>query len=106
MRKRRKLTQEFKRQTVTRIVDQSLSVSDVARDLDGGANLLRKWKQRLETKGDQAFPENGKLSPEQDELRRLRKEYRPLKRERDLLKKRRPSLPRKIDDVSLRGGSS
>ena len=72
---------------MTRIVDQGLSVWEVARDLNGGANLLGKWKQRLETKGDQGFPGNGKLSPEQDELSRLREEYRLLKRERELSKK-------------------
>ena len=77
---------------MTRIVDQDLSVSEVAGYLEVSANLLRKWKQRLETEGDQAFPGNGKLSPEQDELRRLREEYRPLEGERDLLKKRRPYL--------------
>ena len=42
MRNRRKLTQEFKRQVVTRIADQGLSVSEGAHDLEVGANLLRK----------------------------------------------------------------
>ena len=87
MRKRRKFTQEFKRQAVAMIVDQGLSVSEVARDLDVGVNLLRKWKQQLEAEGDQAFPGNGQLSPEQEELRRLREENRQLKMERDILKK-------------------
>ena len=90
MRKRRKFTQEFKRQAVTMIVDQGLSVSEVARDLDLGVNLLRKWKQPLEAEGDQAFLGNGKLGPEQEELRRLREEVRQLKRERDILKKVAP----------------
>lgn len=90
MRKRRKFTQEFKRQAVAMIVDQGLSVSEVARDLDVGVNLLRKWKQQLEAEADQAFPGNGKLSPEQEELRRLREEVRQLKRERDILKKVAP----------------
>ena len=87
MRKRRKFTQEFKRQAVAMIVDQGLSVSEVARDLDVGVNLLRKWKHQLESEGDQAFPGNGQLSPEQEELRRLREEVRQLKMERDILKK-------------------
>ena len=66
------------------IVDQSLNVSEVARDLDVSENLLRKWKQHLETEGDQAIAGNGKSSPEQDELYRLRKKNRPLKMERDI----------------------
>ena len=85
MRKQRKFTQEFKRQAVTRTINRDLSVLEVTRHLDIGANLLRKWKQSLETEGGQAFPGNGRLSPEQDELRRLREEYRPLKRQRNLL---------------------
>lgn len=87
MRKRRKFTEEFKRQAVAMIVDQGLSVTDVSRDLDVGVSLLRKWKQQVEAEGEQAFPGNGKLSPEQEELRRLREENRQLKMERDILKK-------------------
>lgn len=87
MRTRRKFTQEFKRQAVAMIVDQGLSVSEVARDLDVGVNLLRKWKHQLEAEGDRAFPGNGQLSPEQEELRQLREEVRQLKMERDILKK-------------------
>lgn len=87
MRKRRKFTEEFKRQAVAMIVDQGLSVTEVSRDLDVGVSLLRKWKQQVEAEGEQAFPGNGKLSPEQEELRRLREENRQLKMERDILKK-------------------
>lgn len=87
MRKRRTFTAEFKQQAVAMIVEQGLSVAEVAADLEVNPNLLRKWKLQLETEGDAAIPGNGKLTPEQEELRRLREENRQLKMERDILKK-------------------
>jgi transposase len=80
-------TAEIKLRAVKMILDQKLSVAEVARQLDVGENLLRQWKKTFVAQGDAAFPGHGNLPPAEDELRRLRAEVARLKAERDLLKK-------------------
>lgn len=80
-------TAEFKLQAVRMIIDQKLSVAEVARRLDVGENLLRFWRKAYLERGDAAFPGHGNPAPADDELRRLRAEVARLKAERDLLKK-------------------
>lgn len=87
MTKRRTFSREFKVQAVKMITEQGLSVQEVARDLDVGANLLRRWKRQLAADQQQAFPGQGQLPADQEELRRLREENRRLRMERDILKK-------------------
>jgi transposase len=72
---------------VRMITDQKLSVAEVARRLDVGANLLRTWKKAFAARGDAAFPGHGHPTPADDERRRLRAEDARLKAERDRLKK-------------------
>jgi transposase len=84
---RRSFTREFKLEALRMVTEQGLSVSEVARDLDIHANLLRSWKRQFGKEGAQAFPGNGKLSAEDEELRQLRQEVRQLRSERDILKK-------------------
>ena len=86
-RRRRQYSQEFKVQAVEMVIEQGLSVSEVARDLGVHPNVLRKWKQKLIEDGSGAFPGNGRLSAEQEEIRKLREENRQLRMERDILKK-------------------
>jgi transposase len=80
-------TAEFKLRAVKMVLDQKLSVAEVARRLDVGENLLRQWKKTFVARGGAAFPGHGNVSPAEDELRRLRAEVTRLKAERDLLKK-------------------
>ncbi len=86
-RKRMTYTAEFKLQAVRMVVDQHLSVAEVARLLDVGENLLRIWKKAFLERGTDAFPGHGHPTPADDELRRLRAEVVRLRAERDLLKK-------------------
>ena len=87
MTKRRVFSREFKIQAVRMITEQQMSVAEVARDLEVGQNLLRKWKKQLASDAEQAFPGQGRLTAEQEELRKLREENRQLRMERDILKK-------------------
>src|ERR1700759_1464722 len=77
-RKRRVYTPEFKTEAVKLVTEQGYSVAEAARSLGIHETLLRSWKQALETRGDQAFPGQGKLSPFEEENRRLRAENKRL----------------------------
>ena len=87
MAKRRTYSREFKVEAVKLVTEKGHSVAEAARSLGLHENLLRSWKQTLETQGDQAFPGQGKLPPFEEELRRLRAENQRLRQERDILKK-------------------
>jgi transposase len=85
--KRTTYTAEFKLQAVRMILDQRLSVAEVARRLGVGENLLHTWRKAFRQQGEAAFPGHGHPTPADDELRRLRAEVVRLRAERDLLKK-------------------
>lgn len=95
---------------------RGVSAAQAARDLDVHATVLRRWVNAAQSKGVQAFPGNGKLSPDDEELRRLRREVVKLKAERDILKKgetifrhwsedngRTPTSPGTRSDVRVHG---
>jgi transposase len=84
---RRTFTREFKIAAVKLITEKGRSVSEAAKSLGIGTELLRRWKTALQAQGQQAFPGNGNLPPLEDELRRLKAENVRLKAERDILKK-------------------
>jgi transposase len=83
MRKRRKFTNEFKLEAVKLAEGGTVSVAQVAKDLDLSESVLRRWMQRYGKRG------NGtRLTPEEhEELIRLRRENRRLTQERDILKR-------------------
>ena len=81
MEKRRMYSREFKLAAVRKVVEQGLSFTAVARDLDVGANLIRKWKNSFEADGSLESEITFSSSVE-SELKRLREENRQLKMER------------------------
>ncbi|WP_397568371.1 transposase [Schlesneria sp. T3-172] len=60
---RRKHTPEFKREAVSLVLDQHLSVVEVSRRLGISQTLLHKWKVQFAEQGDQAFPGKGQQTP-------------------------------------------
>ncbi len=82
-RKRRNYTEDFKRDAVALVIDQGYKVSEAARSLGIGDNLIRRWKREFEEEasGSQLG------SDEREELKRLRKEVRMLRMEKEILKK-------------------
>ncbi len=85
--KRRQYTKEFKVEAVRLVLEEGRPISDVARELGIGENLLHRWKKKSEEGKVDPFPGKGRLSPEDEELRQLRRENKRLRMERDILKK-------------------
>jgi transposase len=84
MAKRRRHSEEFKREAVKLVTDQGYSLAEAARSLGLDASLLRGWKLKYGTEEKGA----GKMEESaQEELGRLREENRRLRMERDILKK-------------------
>ncbi len=82
-RTRWKYTEDFKRDAVALVTEQGYKVSEAARSLGIGDNLLRRWKQGFadDTTGHALSVD------EREELKRLRKEVRNLRMEKEILKK-------------------
>lgn len=85
MAKRKKYSDEFKREAVglTREPSASVSVSQVARDIGVGSNLLFRWRRELES-GGKAFPGSG--AARDQEVLALKRELAKVKRERNFLR--------------------
>lgn len=82
-RKRRNYTEDFKRDAVALVTEQGYKVSEAARSLGIGDNLIRRWMREFEEEAS-----GTRLSTdEREELKRLRKEVRLLRMEKEILKK-------------------
>ena len=79
--KRRKHSDEFKREAVKLVTEGGYSVAEAARNLGISDNLLRTWKKKLEL-AEETITEDERM-----EIARLRAENRQLRMERDILKK-------------------
>jgi len=84
---RRKYDRAFKVEAIRLVKEEGRQVTEVARDLGINANLIHRWRQKLERDGSEAFPGKGHLKEADEEFRRLRRENADLKEERDILKK-------------------
>jgi transposase len=84
MAKKRRYTDEFKREAVKLVTEQGYTQAEAARSLGIHANLIRQWRRKFakENSGMETMSET-----EQQELKRLREEVRRLRMERDILKK-------------------
>lgn len=82
---RKSYSAEFKREAVSLVTEQGLSVAQAARDLGIAANQLHRWKRQAESDGVLAFPGHG--HPRDAELAGLRRELEVVRRQRDILKK-------------------
>jgi len=96
MEKRRKYSEEFKREAVGLTRQPGASVSEVGRDIGVGANLLFRWRREFE--GKKAFPGSG-VEVESEEIGSHRKEgdLNPLRNPR--LDCARAKFSRKIENL-------
>jgi transposase len=56
---RRKFSREFKVEAVKLVTERGLAVVQVARDLEVGETVLRRWMRELAQDPQQAFPGKG-----------------------------------------------
>src|SRR5579859_6849907 len=87
MSNKRTYPREFKLQAVGLVQSRGKSISEIERELGITPGLLAKWKSRLKTDGEQAFPGKGRLQEDDELIRRLQRENEVLRQERDVLKK-------------------
>lgn len=88
--KRRTFTSEFKREAVRQLDLGEKSPSDLARALGIPRNKLYRWKEELESRGEEAFPGSGRRGSNDKltaENARLKKELAEAKEENEILKK-------------------
>ena len=81
--RRRKFSEEFKREAVNLTRQPNATVSQVARDIGVGASDLFRWRRELEANG-KAFPGSG--VPRDQEVMALKRELAKVKQERDFLR--------------------
>lgn len=84
MSKRRKFSEEFKREAVVLTRQPDAKVSQVARDIGVGAGLLGRWRRELEADNAKAFTGSG--VPRDQEMATLKRELVRVKKERDFLR--------------------
>jgi len=84
MSKRRKFSDEFKREAIELTRQPGASLSQVARSLGVGTGMLCRWRQELEDGKERAFPGSG--VPRDEEMASLKRELARVKKERDFLR--------------------
>ncbi len=84
MPQRRRYTKQFKEEAIRLVIQEGVSLTQVAQDLGINAGMLRRWRDDRETRGSNAFPGRGYARDE--ELAKLKRELGRVKRERDFLK--------------------
>lgn len=85
---RRSCDRQFKMAAVKLVLEDNLSVSEVAKELSVHYNSLYRWISEYEEYGESAFPGHGSaLYNSQYEIKKLKRENEELRAELELLKK-------------------
>ncbi len=84
MSRRRKFSDEFKREAVGLTGQPGAQLSQVARDIGVGTGILGRWRRELEAGKTKAFTGSG--VPRDQEMATLRRELARVKKERDFLR--------------------
>jgi transposase len=96
MKKRRRYTEEEKREAVRLVRVSGVSIAQVARELGIPGNTLWNWVHRDRIDAGEGGP-GALTTQEREELRRLRRENERLRMERDFLKKAAAFFARQED---------
>ena len=84
MERRRKFSDEYKREAARLATQPGVTKSQVGRELGINANLLGRWCREFAVNGAAAFSGPGK--PRDEEMTSLKRELARVKKERDFLK--------------------
>ncbi len=84
MPQRRRYTKQFKEEALRLVIQEGVSLTQVAQDLGLDASMLRRWRKEANVDDPKAFCGQGVARDE--ELARLKRELGRVKRERDFLK--------------------
>lgn len=87
-RERRSFDKAFKLMVVE-LYKNGKSSTEIGRELDIPADMVRRWNREYSASGESSFTGNGKpiLTPEQKEIAELKKALKEAQIERDILKK-------------------
>jgi len=85
--KRKRYTEEYKREAVDLILSYGYGAAEAARNLGINTGMLSRWKRERERHGEEAFSGMCNMTPEQAELHRLKEENERLRMEQEILKK-------------------
>ena len=80
--KRRRYSEEFKREAVRRVLDGPASSNQISRELGIGQPTLSKWVRQFKLGGASSFSKEALAA-----MRKLKAENKRLRSERDILKK-------------------
>lgn len=70
---RRKYTPEFKEEIVKLITEQGKTVTEVSRDIEVHAGVIRRWVKTYTEEGLKGFPGKGRLRQEDAEYKAFQK---------------------------------
>jgi len=90
MKERQNFSREFKLEAVRLLNEGKKPGSELARELGIKRNQLYKWKEEIDTYGDEAFPGRGRRASSESqasENARLKRELAKAKEENEILKK-------------------
>jgi len=84
MPKRRKYSEEFKREAVAMVNQPGVTLKQIGDELSINANMIGRWQRELNQYGQHAYVGQGK--PRDEEMATLKRELARVKKERDFLK--------------------
>lgn len=85
--KRRDYTDDFRRDAVRLVTEQSYSVTEACRSLGISTSMLRRWRLQFDPQLSPAPEASSLSSAERAEFESLRREVKRLRMEREILKK-------------------
>ena len=87
MGKRKKYTEEFKREVLEMASNPDVSIAQLERDLGITTGLIYKWRERYRVEETSGELKPSEARSAEAEIRRLKRELEITRQERDILKK-------------------
>lgn len=84
MQKRRKYSEEYKREAVTMANQPGVTLKEIGETLGINPGMIGRWRRELGLNGSAAFQGQGK--PRDEEMAALKRELAKVKKERDFLR--------------------